>query len=326
MKKQIKTMILLFSMQFIYSSVTHAAECQVGGGAPFIISGNDEATIPIDLQPIDDVTYTYGNLNFSCRFGPDGGTTPGKADYWKTYSGDSFSFPFSSDYTGGLIINGSKYNNPVGADILVAEMPGTVGSYYGPWVTLNMTPFINKSQMPKSLDIKANQSIGTILIRQTASFAGPNNRVVLNLIAKKDVTLWPNSCTINNNMAMDIDFGDVIDSTISTDPKSPGQYTRPVNLSYSCSDKSYTNAIGITLTAKKTASFNNKLIGMENNPNLGVALVKADSVIAVNSKFNSNMTNGEGSDSISFNLVRNPSELPIPGDFTTSAVLQIGLP
>lgn len=327
MKTHKKTMVLLSAILCMCSFSAYAAECKVtSGGTAFPISNGISNDVYVDIQPTTDTYYTYGDLDIYCRYGGNSNSNPGEKDFWSTFSANSFVLPFSG-YTGGLFINNVAYNIPVPAGILIAEMPSSNIQFepYGPWIKLNVTPFINRSNKPNSIQVVANQPVGTIIVRQTANFNGSNNMVVLNLLSAKDITLWPNTCTINGGTSLDIDFGSVIDSKISTVPTSPGEYTKPVSLSYSCSDTTVTQAISITLQATNTASFNNLLIGTSNS-NLGVAMVKNSSLVGVNSSYNGQMVNGQGTDSISFNLVRNSAALPEAGDFNATAVIQIGLP
>lgn len=327
MKTQKKIMVLLPAILCMCSFSAYSAECKVtSGGTPFNIQNGTSNNIYVDLKPTSDTYYTYGDLDIYCRYGANNNSNPGEKDFWATFSADSFTLPFSG-YTGGLFINNVPYNIPVPGSIRIAEMPSSSIQFdpYGPWVKLNISPFITKSNKPNSIQVAANQSLGRIIVRQTANFNSSDNMVVLNLLAAKNITLWPNTCAINGGGVLDIDFGSVIDSKISTDPISPGEYTKPVSLTYSCSDTRVTQAISITLQATKTAPFNNRLIGTSNS-NLGVAMVKTSSLVGVNSSYNSQMVNGQGTDSISFNLVRNSAQLPETGAFNATAVIQIGLP
>ncbi|UAN62242.1 fimbrial protein [Serratia sp. JSRIV006] len=314
--------LMMFFALSIQPMLAWAMECRVNEGQIFRVGTNNTTNASVQLNPNFGNVYSYGDLKLQCRY--EIGSITNRADFIYT-SADAFSLPFSQGIKGGLFINGAQIDMPVSGDIFVVKLNDD-----GNWYNVNVTPFIKPAEYPLSLNIGNNTNIGTLKLYQRSGLSNgqqdPNrNPLTINLISSTNITLWPNTCTINGGGPLDIDFGSVIDSKISTVPTALGQYTKPITFTYSCSDQTVTQVIGITLQAPDTASFNNNLIGTSNGA-LGIALVKGTSVVPVNSTYNSQMVNGSGSDHITFNLVRSLGQLPATGDFNASAVLQIGLP
>ncbi|MGQ6550644.1 fimbrial protein (plasmid) [Serratia sp. JSRIV001] len=298
----------------------------------------------VDIVPgSDGNSVTYGPIELSCRYGEDlpisSRRCSNNSDNDMYVDPNGLTIPLVnsvSGLTGGLLLNGTKIPIPIPSTTKILSAPcyasvgGSVsgGATTGPAVTPNMTFYIERSARPVSLQVNNGDIIGTFRTTTYNVIGGAllsPAPMTLNLIARSSITLWPNTCTINGGASLDVDFGNVVDSKISTVPTNPGSYSVTKNLSYSCSDKTVTQGIGITLQAPQTASFDNRLIGTSNS-GLGVSLVKGSSVVGVNGRYTAQMVNGDGTDAITFNLVRNPSALPAAGGFAGTAVLQIGLP
>lgn len=314
MKKIIRLLIL--SAVSLHTLSSWATSCSVNNGPIFALRGGAFTDVNVQPVPISGGIYSYGDLKLKCQF--DGNNTAHE-DYINTDT-NALSLPWSS-VTGGLLVGAQRYDQPVVKGVRVATLPGGRGM-----INIDVTPFITPVGNPLSLNIAAGSTIAELRLFQNNNYSSSGDTLGLRIRTASAITFWPNTCTINGGSPLDINFADVIDSKISTNPTAPGQYTKPISLTYSCTDKSVTQAIGITLKAPSTASFNNNLIGTSNSA-LGVALVKGNGVVPVNSTYNAQMVNGDGTDSVTFNLVRSPSGvLPATGDFTASAVLQIGLP
>ena len=146
---------------------------------------------------------------------------------------------------------------------------------------------------------------------------------MLTYTAANNFSISPSTCTINNNNPIEVNFGNVHQREIGTDP-----LTTPIRsnrrLSYSCPNGGITTPI--TITYKGTpSSFDTRLLVMT-NPDVGTALVRAGSAVQVNGSFLTQITNSVGGDDVTFSLVRRANALPAAGPITGSGVLVMGVP
>src|SRR5690606_41884400 len=108
--------------------------------------------------------------------------------------------------------------------------------------------------------IAAGATIAILNLYQVNSYNGNRAEFQLVLKSKKNTTLWPNDCSINGGSPLDIDFGSVSDSDISSVPTNHGQYTKTVSINYRCSDTTVNQSIAVYLKARTPASLNRNLI------------------------------------------------------------------
>lgn len=141
--------------------------------------------------------------------------------------------------------------------------------------------------------------------------------------AANNFSISPSTCTINNNNPIDINFGNVHQRAIGTDPLTTS-IRSDRRLTYSCPDGGISTPI--TISYKGTpSSFNTHLLTMT-NPDIGTALVRAGSAVQVNGSFLTRITNSVGGDDVTFTLVRRAGSLPAAGPISGSGVLVMGVP
>ena|SRR5690606_16661055 len=313
--------IIVFFALGMQSLSVWATACRVNGTGYIDINSAGSTDILVEPVPSLGAIYSYGDLQLECRF-ETSEVNSSFVDYIKTKP-QALSLPGLGSFTGGLLVDGNQIPMPIPGDITIATLPAQNA---GPWTKVNITPYIYPSNTPQSLNIAAGATIAILNLYQVNNYNGNRAEFQLVLKSKKNTTLWPNDCSINGGSPLDIDFGSVSDSDISSVPTNPGQSTKTVSINYRCSDTTVNQPIAIYLKAPTTASFNSNLIGTSNG-DLGVAMIRNNNLVGVSSSYTSMMANGAGGDSLNFNLVRNSSgTLPATGPFTASAVLEIGLP
>lgn len=145
-------------------------------------------------------------------------------------------------------------------------------------------------------------------------------------VAANRAILATGSCVINDNQLIDVDFGEVSKTAIST-VGSQTRYQIEKELEYDCDDTSVNQNIKVSLSAD-TASFSNTAFSTT-TPGLGVEMYHEGQVVAPFEGFNSNLRNGMGRDTVTFTLVKTPNPGPSDlqeGDFHANASLIISQP
>lgn len=192
-------------------------------------------------------------------------------------------------------------------------------------VRINVTPYILIRNNPTTpIDVVAGDTLGTLTLNQTNNYDPTSTRLVLRYTSANNFSISPSSCTINNNAPIEINFNDVHQRAIGTDPQTS---TVRVNrrLNYSCPGPgSITSPITITYQGTPS-SFNTNLLTM-NNPDVGTAMVRGGSAVRVNGSFTSQITNNAGGDDVTFVLVKRTGTLPAAGPISGSGVLVMGVP
>ncbi|KRP52341.1 fimbrial protein [Pseudomonas synxantha] len=297
-----------------------AVDCRVNGGA--WQTGNPNLHVPVTVTLSADRTrIMLEGARLECRYSPGQGPAWGE-DYWAT--GNASGTPwtpgpkFSSERT-GLRINGSFLNTPVTPGIRVATMPNN-GVVY----PINITPYILMRSGPSNpIDVRVGDNLGLLRISSSNNWDHTRPQVTVTYSAANNFTVSPSTCTINNNNPMEINFGDVHQRAIGSDPLTTSiRVNRRLN--YSCPDGGITTPITITYKGTQS-SFDNRLL-MMTNPNVGTAMVRAGTAVQVNGSFRTQITNSVGGDDVTFSLVRRAGSLPTPGATSGSGVLVMGVP
>lgn len=216
-------------------------------------------------------------------------------------------------------INGAFYNTPVPASIGVATMPNNGVTY-----PINVAPFILVRNTPSNpINVQVGDNLGRLHLTATNNYSSEQAEVIVTYTAANNFQLSPSTCTINNNNPIEINFGDVHQRAIGTDPLTT-TVRRDRRLTYACPDPGITTPI--TITYKGIASsFNPNLLTMT-NPDVGTALVRGGTAVQVGRSFLSRITNSIGGDDVTFTLVRRAGSLPTPGPVSGSGVLVMGVP
>ncbi len=160
-------------------------------------------------------------------------SNPSRAeDYWAT--GSTAGIPwtpgpkFASEGT-GLRVNGVYRNYPVAGGIRVATLPDNRVGY-----PIDVTPYIIMRNSPGNpISIRIGDNLGLLRMTQTNNAGSGSSRLAVTYVANNNFTISPSTCTINNNNPIEINFGQVNQRAIGSDP-----LTTPIvsnrRLTYSC--------------------------------------------------------------------------------------------
>jgi len=303
-----------------FTTTARAVDCRVNGGG--WVNGNPNLVVPVTvtLNPSSPRIMLEG-ARLECRFTPDGGPAA-REDYWTTGSAAGTAWTpgprFSGERT-GLRINGSFYNTPVPSGIRVVTIPNTDTAY-----PIDVTPFILMRDDPSNpINIRVGDNLGLLRLTSSNNYDGTRAELTVTYTAANEFVVSPSTCTINNNNPIVIDFGNVHQRAIGTDPlTSTVRVDR--RLTYNCPGPGM--SLPITITYQGTASsFNTNLLRMT-NANVGAALVRGGAAVRVNGAFQTRITNGVGQDDVTFSLVKRAGTLPDAGPISGSGVLVMGVP
>lgn len=306
------------------TATANAADCRVNGGGWQYVGPGGTLNLQVPVTVVldsDGTRILLQGARLECRFTP-GQVQPERTDFWGTNALAGLPWTPGPKFVGqgtGLRINGGNYNTPVPYGIHVASMVNN-----GVGVPVNVTPFILVRNNPTNpIDVRIGDNLGVLRLRVTNNYDSTSATLQLTYTAANNFSISPSTCTINNNNPIVIDFGNVHQRTIGTDPLTTTIVSNR-RLTYSCPVGGITTPI--TITYKGTASgFDTRLLRMS-NPDVGTALVRGGSAVTVNGSFLTQITNSVGGDDVRFSLVRRAGSLPAAGPITGSGVLVMGVP
>ncbi len=307
------------------TTTAKAADCRVNGGAwqRVNVGGTLNLQVPVNVRlEVNQPRILLSGVRIECRFEPDGNTPDGRQDYWATGARIGTAWtpgPKFVSQTTGLRINGTYRDTPVPNGIRIATMPNNTAA-----IPIDAIPYILIRNNPTNpIDIRTGDTLGVLRLDQTNNYNGGSTSLMLTYTANNNFTISPSSCTINNNNPIEINFGNVHQRAIGTDPLTTTVRTDRT-LTYRCPDPGITTPITITYKGAPS-SFNANLLTMS-NPNVGTALVRAGAAVRVNGSFLTRITNSSGSDEVTFTLVKRVGSLPVEGPINGSGVLVMGVP
>lgn len=143
------------------------------------------------------------------------------------------------------------------------------------------------------------------------------NIPIYRLITAQTIIPVPAECRINEGKAIDVNFG-LIESSVLTTSAQSSPYKESRQLQYKCNSTLSQN-IKINLVAEP-ASFGNAI--KTTNPDIGVVMLYNNIPVNPYQSFQTRLDNGMGSDNVSFAVIGNGRK-PATGAFTGSAVLII---
>ncbi|KFF42378.1 fimbrial protein [Pseudomonas sp. P867] len=322
--KQLYGAIVLLVLLSSVTTTVRAADCRVNGG-PWQYVGDGgilNLQVPVNVSLGSDSTrIILEGAWLDCRF-TFWAAHPTRIDFWGTAAPAGPPWvpgPKFSNQGTGLRINGAFYNTPVPFNIRIATMPNNGAAY-----PISVAPYILLRNDPSNpIEVQRGDVLGMLNLYQTNNYSSGTTRLVLTYTAANNFGVSPSTCTINNNNPIEINFGDVNQRAIGSDP-----LTTPIRtnrrLSYSCPNSGITTPITITYKGIPS-SFDNRLLTMT-NPNVGTALVRAGSAVRVNGSFLTQITNSVGGDDVTFSLVGQAGSLPAAGAISGSGVLVMGVP
>ncbi|ANF84544.1 hypothetical protein A7J50_1103 [Pseudomonas antarctica] len=323
MKRLYGAMALLVLLSV--TTTAKAVDCRINGGGWITVGGgqniNLQVPVTVRLDTSQNRIFLEG-ARLECRYTPAWWSPSPAEDYWATGSLAGSPWTpgpkFASEGT-GLRINGTNRNTPVPVGIRVATMPDNSTGY-----PIDVTPYILMRNAPGNpIDIRVGDNLGLLRMTQTNNGNTGSSQLIVTYLAANNFTVSPSTCTINNNNPIEINFGEVHQRAIGTDPLTT-TVRSDRTLTYSCPDAGITTPITITYKGSPS-SFDTRLLVMT-NPDLGTALVRAGSAVQVNGSFLTRITNSVGGDDVTFTLVRRTGSLPATGAITGSGVLVMGVP
>lgn len=303
------------------TTTARAADCRVNGG-PWV-GGTPNLQVPVTVRVgADSTRIILEGANIQCRFTPYPNTPAWWTDYWATGTrvGPAWTpGPKFVNQGTGLRIHGTYRDTPVPNGIRISTMPNNASA-----VPVDVTPYILIRNNPTNpIDVRIGDTLGVLRLDQTNNYDSGAANLTLTYTAANNFSISPSACTINNNNPIEINFGNVHQRAIGTDPLT-STVSQDRRLTYSCPDGGINTPI--TITYKGTpSSFNTNLLTMS-NPDVGTAMVRAGAAVRVNGSFLTRITNSVGGDDVTFSLVRRAGSLPIAGPITGSGVLVMGVP
>ncbi|OIN43959.1 fimbrial protein [Pseudomonas costantinii] len=323
MKRLYGAIVLL--VLIVSSTTARATDCRVNGG-PWVFvgaGGTLNLQVPVTVQLGSDRTrILLEGVRLECRFSGFGGSQPWYTDYWATSARVGPAWVPGPKFTRegtGLRISGSYYNTPVQNGIRMTTMPNN-----GVGVAVDVTPYILVRNDPTNpIDIRVGDVLGGLNLDQTNNYNSGSAALALTYTAANNFSISPSTCTINNNNPIDINFGNVHQRAIGTDPLTT-TIRSDRRLTYSCPDGGITTPITITYKGSPSP-FDTRLL-MMSNPDVGTALVRAGAAVQVGGSFLTRITNSVGGDDVTFALVRRAGSLPAAGAVSGSGVLVMGVP
>ncbi|GGL42487.1 hypothetical protein GCM10009091_25450 [Pseudomonas brenneri] len=302
------------------TTTAQAVDCRVNGG-PWQ-NGNPNLQVPVTVTLSADRTRVLlEGARLECRFTYSGGPA-WHADYWVSGSAAGTAWTPGPKFAGegtGLRINGNFLNTPVPSAIGIVTIPNNGISYL-----INVTPYILLRNYPSNpFDVRIGDNLGLLRLTSSNNYDSTRPQLTVTYTAANNFTISPSTCTINNNNPIEINFGNVHQRAIGTDPLTSTIVSNR-RLTYSCPDGGINTPITITYKGNSSA-FDSRLL-MMTNPDVGTALVRAGSAVQVNGSFLTRITNSVGGDDVTFSLVRRAGSLPTPGAISGSGVLVMGVP
>lgn len=318
----IALMAVLAVMAVLFSSAAQAYTCRTSDNG---VIGPGGSPVPVDVRVRIGPLLNRGKNEIinvsqvSCKNDVYSWT-----DFLLTSSNTlDLNSTFFSGLRTGLTINGTDYDTPVPAGVMIQTL-----------TRLNAAPvpirmFIYVNSYPSSdISIKQGDVIGTI------NFSQRNDRPDCDvkcgpykwrLIADNDAYFMTTSCTINNGQQIDVDFGTIRQDHL-TETVASATIKQDKSLNYQCDDTTATQDIAVRLVSS-AAGFSSDLIATSNT-DVGVAMVYNGSVIKPNETFRSRITNGVGSDTVTFVPVKSSTNFKniATGPLTGSATLIFSAP
>ncbi|HDF2329237.1 TPA: fimbrial protein [Morganella morganii] len=233
----------------------------------------------------------------------------------------------------GVILRGNVYMSPMsGNEVNVFTLDSKVSE------NLDIQLFVKVDAIPSTgIIVKKGDKLISMKLHKYATWRSTHERhddedFTWEFYAGRDIILGTGTCDINDNHDIIVDFGTVNISGVST-IGSESSFQKQVTLNYSCEDLSMNQNIKMVLDGTTTSFSNNALLVNSSAgamPGLGVEVYRNGKRISpLSGSFLSNITNGIGSDLLTFSLVKKvnlvESDLK-EGDFNSSATIIMTTP
>lgn len=295
-----------------------AAQCRVNGGVwTYLSIWSTNMDVPAIVSRIPGSNKVrLDGYTLECRLEPGGGAgNPSEKETWATYGGEMGTGPKLRGRAVGLVLNGAEYNSPLPSSVHVATAyRNSTG------VNMNIYGFALNAG---SVNFVAGDGLVTIPLNLRYSHGSGIPLVRFNLYAANNLPPDISTCTINNNVPIDVNFNQVDPASIGETPAGTS-ITKSIVLNYSCPQAGMTMPITIGLRGT-AASFNSGVLAMSNT-NLGTGVMRAGVLVRPGQSFTTNLSNSSGRDTVTFALIRKAGTVPSVGAFSGSATLVMGIP
>lgn len=143
-----------------------------------------------------------------------------------------------------------------------------------------------------------------------------NDTPIMSMSTAGQLIQVPVVCTINYGAAIEVDFGDIDNTKLSSDGS---RYVKTIPLQYRC-NTAVTQDVDINLIAAP-AAFSSELIATTLPDDVGVMVSRNGQVVKPNQKFSTTLLDGFGQDELQVAPVARDLAKSITGSFTASATL-----
>lgn len=330
--------LTLFIMIMLFSSPLHAFVCKTNGGQDVGGGTQNINDVPID----NDIFAVPNRINdfadvsdfMSCR----NEAPTAYVDYLNVIGADlGPTFKNNPELKAGVAIRGNYYLAPFsGREIPVFRLTSATEP-----LQIKLYLQVNTKPTPSVL-VRKGDLLMTLHLHKYATFVGSSNQIdhayfTWNFYAGNDVIVGTGTCDINNNQIIIVDFETVNASGIST-VGSASRFQRNAEINYSCEDNNLTTPIKMTLSGDTTIFSSDALLVRTGDigsagaimPGLGVEVYhEGRRVSPMNGSFNSQITNGQGKDTLMFALVKKQDLAKtdlIEGEFNSAATIIMSTP
>lgn len=330
--------ILLFFILSILSCHSYAFVCKTNDGVEVMGGTQNIYDVPIDsdifAQP--DRINEFADIDqfMHCK-----NQAPGTyVDYLKlTGATAGPKFAGVSGLKTGVVLNGSYLLAPFsGQDYLVFALrtetqPLPIKLYLQVSTKPTSAVLVRKGDLLMTLDLHKYATWST------GGDPFDHYDFKWNFYAADDVVVGTGTCDINNNQIIEIDFGQINPSGISTVGAS-SRYQINKDLIYHCDDNNLTMPIKMYFTAEPAGFSNNAMLVRTGSaygsgsvmPGMGVEMYHENKVVSpLNGNFISEIKNGYGQDTVTFTVVKKENIMPgdlIEGMFNASGTIVMSTP
>ncbi|HEM8865916.1 TPA: fimbrial protein [Providencia stuartii] len=332
--------ILLFFILSILSCHSYAFVCKTNDGVEVMGGTQNIYDVPIDsdifAQP-DRINEFADIDNFmTCR----NEAPTAYIDYlYLTGATAGPKFTAIPGLKTGVVLNGNY---------ILAPFSGQKYSVFTLTVSTQRLPiklYLQVSTKPTNAVLirKGDLLMSLYLYKDATQFSDPGNphkdphEFIWNFYAADDVIVGTGTCDINNNQIIEIDFGQINPSGISTVGAS-SRYQINKDLIYHCDDNNLTMPIKMYFTAEPAGFSNNAMLVRTGSaygsgsvmPGMGVEMYHENKVVSpLNGNFISEIKNGYGQDTVTFTVVKKENIMPgdlIEGMFNASGTIVMSTP
>ncbi len=188
-------------------------------------------------------------------------------------------------------------------------------SYFGGSAKSTITLRLRRDQLGGIVKIPAGVKLFRAF-RSVWSTTVFNDTPIMSMSTAGQFIQVPIVCTINNSAAIEVDFGDLDNTQISSDGS---RYVKIIPLQYRC-NTAVTQDIDINLIAAPSA-FSSDFIATTLAEDVGVMVRYNGQVVKPNQKFSTTLLNGIGQDELQVAPVVKDVTQAVTGSFTASATL-----